>query len=133
MTYLCGHTCVTLKFCMKHLNLPFIYKTNVKYQPVVFSETIYIISEISQFKCKKLSHWFNRILHSHLSFNRGSPILANKTVKHSKTAKGHMRTFHAYIISKSPSSESEHSIFVGWYKIYKNHTTGDFPLMGPLW
>ena len=54
-----------------------IYKTTVKYQPVLFSEAIYIISEISQFKCKKLSHRFNRILHSHFSFYRGSPILVN--------------------------------------------------------
>ena len=88
---------------------------------------------MSQSKCKKLSHWFNRILHSHFSFYRGSPFLANKNVKHSKTAKGNMQTFHTYIISKPPSNESEHSIFIGWYQIYKIHTTGDFPLMGPLW
>ena len=44
-----------------------------------------------------------------------------------------MQTFHAYIISKSPSSESEQSMFVGCYQIYTNYTTGDFPLMGPLW
>ena len=81
-----------------------IYKTTVKYQPVVFSEIIYIISEILQFKCEKLSHRFNRILHSHFSFYRGSPILVNKNIKHSKTATGHMQTFHAYTISKSPSS-----------------------------
>ena len=37
-----------------HLNYTFsmIYKTTVEYQPVVFHEIIYIISEISQFKCK---------------------------------------------------------------------------------
>ena len=28
------------------------YKTTFKYEPVVFSEIIYIISEILQFKCK---------------------------------------------------------------------------------
>ena len=110
-----------------------IYKATVRYQPVVFPEIIYIISEISYFKCKKLSHWFNRILHSHFSFYYGSPILLNKNVKHSKTATRHMQIFRAYIISKSPSSESEHSIFEGWYQIYKNYTTGDIPLMGPLW
>ena len=29
-----------------------IYKTSAKYQPVVFPEISYIISRISQFKCK---------------------------------------------------------------------------------
>ena len=45
---------MTFRFCIKHLNLPIsmIYKTTVKYQPVVFSEIIYIISEISLFQCK---------------------------------------------------------------------------------
>ena len=33
-------------------SLSMIYKTTVKYQPGVFSEIIYIISEISQFNCK---------------------------------------------------------------------------------
>ena len=87
-----------------------IYKTTVKYQTVVFSEIIYIISEISQSKCKYLSHCFNRILHSHFSFYRGSPFLANKIVKHSKTVTGHMQTFHTNIISKTHSNELEHSI-----------------------
>ena len=110
-----------------------IYRTIVEHKPVVFLEIIYIISKTSQFKYKSLAIGFNRILHSHFSFYRGSHIEANKNVKHSKTATGHMQTFHTYTISKSPSSESEHSIFVGWYQIYKNYTTGDLPLMGPLW
>ena len=52
---------------------------------------------------------------------------------HSKTATGHMQTFHTYIISKSPSSESKHNNFIGWDQIYENYTTGDFPLMEPIW
>ena len=71
-----------------------IYKTISKYQSVVFSEIIYIISEILQYKCKWLSHWFNRILHSEFSFYRDMPIKANKNVMHSKTAIGHVLTFH---------------------------------------
>ena len=51
-----------------------IYKTTIKYQPVVFSEIIYIIFEISQFKCKFLSYWFNRILLSHFSFTVVRPF-----------------------------------------------------------
>ena len=96
-----------VKILYKALEFTFsmVYKTTVKYQPVVF-----FISEISQFKYKWLSHWFNGILLSHFSFYRGSPILANKNVKHLKTAAGHTQTFHTYIISNSSSSESEHSI-----------------------
>ena len=43
-----------------------------------------------------------------------------------------MQTFHAYIISKFPSSESVRSIFVGWYQIFKNYTTGVFPSFDPF-
>ena len=89
------------------------YKTTTKYQPIVFPEITYIISEMSQFKCKWLSRRFNRILHSHFSFYRGTPIIANKKVMHPKTANGHMQTFHTYIISTSLSSESKHSVFIG--------------------
>ena len=40
-------------------------------------------------------------------------IIANENVMHSKTAIGHMQNFHTYIILKSFSSESEHSILWG--------------------
>ena len=65
-------------------------------------------------------------------FYHGTPIIANKTVMHSKTATRHMQTFHTYIISNSHSSESERSIFIGWCQIYKNYTVGGFPLIGPF-
>ena len=58
-------------------------------------------------------------------------MTANKNVMHSKTATRHMQTFHTYIISNSHSSESEHSIFIGWCQVCKYYTAGDFPLMGP--
>ena len=74
----------------------------------------------------------NRILHSHFSFYHGTPIIANKNVMHSKTAKGHMQTFHTYIISKSLSNGLGNSIFIGRCQIYTNYTTGDFPSWNPF-
>ena len=56
---------------------------------------------MSQFECKNLSYWFNRILHSHFSFYSGTHYIANKNVKHTKTATGHVQTFHTYVLSKS--------------------------------
>ena len=38
------------------------------------------------------------------SFYRGTPVIANKNIMHSKTATRHMQTFHTYIISNSHSS-----------------------------
>ena len=71
-----------------------IYKTTANYQSVVFPNIIFVVSEISQVKCKQLSHWFNRSLHSHFSFYHGTPIIANKSGMHSKTTRGHMQIFH---------------------------------------
>ena len=104
-----------VKLLYKRLEFTFsmIYKTTAKYKPVVFTEIIYIISEISPFKCKYLSHWVIRILHSYFSFYRGMPFTANKNFMHSKIATGHMQTFHTYIILKSICSEFGHSIFNG--------------------
>ena len=59
-------------------------------------------------------------------------MIVNKNVMHSETATGHMQAFNTYIISKILSSKSEHSIFIGWYQIYENYTTGDFPFMDPF-
>ena len=61
------------------------------------------------------------------------PIIANKKVMHPKTANGHMKTFHTYIISKSLSSESKHSVLKGGIKLTKKYITSHFLLTGPLW
>ena len=69
---------------------------------------------------------------SHFPLYRGTPIIANKNVMHLKAATGLIQTSHTYIITRSLSNESKHSIFIGRCQIYKNYITGDFPLMGPF-
>ena len=43
---------VGIRYKVLEFTFSMIYKTTVKYQTAVFSQIIYIISEISQSKCK---------------------------------------------------------------------------------
>ena len=71
-----------------------IYLTISKYQSDVFLRSFTFFLKFCSLNVNGSAKWFNRILRSEFSFYRGTPITANKTVMHSKTATGHMLNFH---------------------------------------